>query len=118
MEEVHRRVQLALGSSAHLCLELFLGGLARRSADNVLVKIATIAVLLKNEGTGYTGPEASELKVLQPDMSVRHKVWVGELGKQLDLDENLFKPGMVVSNRDSFAGKLAQWTAVNLVAHK
>lgn len=118
MEEIHRRVELALGSSAHLGLELFLGSLARHSTNNVLLKIASVAVLLKNKGTGYTGPEASELEVLQPDMSVRHKVWVGELGKQLDLDENLFKPGVVVSDRDSFAGKLAEWTAVNLVAHE
>jgi hypothetical protein len=59
-----------------------------------------------------------QLHVLQPYVSIRHQIRVRQLCQELDLDENLLQPGMVVSDWDSLAGKVPQVAAIYLVANQ
>jgi len=115
VEEIARQLGLALGATPHLGLELLLGGLSGGASHNVLVEVTAVAVLLKNKGTGDAGTKPGELNVLEPDVTVRHEVRMRQLGEQLDLNENLFEPGVVVADGNAFAGEMAELTSVDFV---
>jgi hypothetical protein len=95
---------------------LLLGSLLRLVANYILQEITTVAILLQDESTCHTWTETMDLDIFKPDMTIRHEVRVGEGGKKLDLDKDLFQPGVIVSDGNSLAGKVAQSTTIDFMA--
>jgi hypothetical protein len=115
---ITRSVNLTSRSSADALFELFFGNLPRHASNDILVKIASIAVLLENECARNAWPKHGQPDILQPDMSIGYQVGVRQLGKELNLYQDFLKPIMVVANWYPLASKVAQLTAVNLMAHQ
>jgi hypothetical protein len=51
-------------------------------------------------------------------MAIRHKIWMRQLREKLDFDEDLFQPGMIIADGNSFASKVAEVAAINFVSHE
>jgi hypothetical protein len=82
------------------------------------VQIATVAVLLQDEGAWYAGSEVAELYILQPDVSISHKMLVRKPRERLHLDQDLLQPLLIISNRHSLASEVAYRVSVKYMSDK
>lgn len=106
--QVIRRIHLAFGASSHTFLELLICDFGTSSIKHIAMQIASIAVLLQNEGAGNAWAKVIDLVGLQPDVPILHEVRMCQRSQQLDLYKDLLQPLVVVAYRYALAGKTAE----------
>lgn len=79
---------------------------------DIAVKIAGIAVLLKNESARYAWAKVGKLDVLEPHMPIGNQMLMRKVLQKLHFNQHLLQPFVVVPDWDAFAGKVTQGHAV------
>lgn len=110
-----RSIGLELGPPSFTSIQLYsvcgVGGFIALIKD-IAVKIAGIAVLLKNESARYAWAKVGKLDVLEPHMPIGNQMLMREVLQKLHFNEHFLQPFVVVPDWHAFAGKVAQRHAV------